>query len=338
MNQVYSAEVSLPIHSLMSSAPLVSVIITTYNRADKLKDAIESLFSQTHKNIQIIVADDGSTDQTEQLIKQYPTVEYYYKENGGQASGRNLGFKHVKGDLVATLDSDDIWYPTFLEKCVKKLASANFDFVFANWDQDAKGGESWNFLLKDPYLAPYNGDAEDGWVALSAKALRTVYLQACPSPSSSLVFKKTLITCGWREDLHIGDDWYMFLKTVLSQPCSAAYTLERLWNKRVDEINLYDGRKWSEILERLYVADLKIFMRDFDHLVSKKEKAILEQHYMAGLIELAKHKFVREFSFRKGFSLIKDSFSVDVAYTLAAIPRIFFKAFQRKLIKGQKGS
>ena len=67
----------------------------------------------------------------------------------------------------------------------------------------------------------------------------------------------------------------MFLKIVLSVPCKAAYTLERLWTKRVDEINLYDGRKWSEILERLYVADLEIFMKDFDHLLSKKEKLIL---------------------------------------------------------------
>ncbi|MET4082116.1 glycosyltransferase involved in cell wall biosynthesis [Pedobacter sp. UYP30] len=316
----------------MTPITLVSVIITTYNRADKLKDAIESLLAQTYKNIQIIVADDGSTDETKELVAQYPQVSYYYKENGGQASGRNLGFMHAKGNLIATLDSDDVWYPSFLEKCVEKLESDNFDFVFANWDQDEKGGESWNFLLKDPYLAPYNENAEDGWVTLNAKALRKVYLQACPSPSSSLVFKKSLITSQWREDLHIGDDWYMFLKIVLSQPSKAAYTLERLWNKRVDEINLYDGRKWSEILERLYVADLEIFIQDFEQLISEKEKAILERKHIEGLVELAKHKFVRERKFVNGYCLLRKSFLLNKRFTFSAIPRIFFKAFQRKIL------
>lgn len=322
----------------MTSTSLVSVIITTYNRVDKLEDAIESLLAQTYKNIQIIVADDGSTDDTKQLVSNYPTVEYHYKENGGQASGRNLGFRHAKGELIATLDSDDVWYPNFLEKCVQKLETDQLDFVFANWDQDAKWGEPWSFLSRDPYLTPYHKNAKDGWVTLGAEELRVIYLNACPSPSSSLVFKKSIITSEWREDLHIGDDWYMFLKIVLTQPTKAAYTLERLWHKRIDEINLYDGRKWSEILERLYVADLAIFIQDFDRLISKKEKSVLERKYMDGLIELAKHKFVRELSFSKGYALLRKSFSVNNSYTLAAIPSIFFKAFQRKLLKKQIGS
>lgn len=324
--------------SLVPSSPLVSVIITTYNRAGKLADAIESLLNQTYKNIQIIVADDGSIDHTKELVGRYPQAAYYYKENGGQASGRNLGFKHAKGALIATLDSDDIWYPDFLEKCVRKLESDNLDFVFSNWDQDTKYGNTWNFLLNDPYLSPYHKKTDDGWITLDGQALRTVYLQACPSPSSSLLVRKELLTCEWREDLNIGDDWYMFLKIVLSKPRNAAYTLERLWNKRVDEINLYDGRKWSEILERLYIADLEIFIKDFDKLINKHEKNILEQKYMDGLVELAKHKFVRELSFRQGYGLIRKSFYIDRSYTINAIPSLFFKAFQRKVLKKQIGS
>lgn len=322
----------------MTPTTLVSIIITTYNRADKLKDAIESLLAQTYKNIQIIVADDGSTDNTRQVVALYSTAEYYYKENGGQASGRNLGFKHAKGKLIATLDSDDIWYPEYLEKCVRKLESDSLDFVFTNWDQDTKHGNTWNFLLNDPYLSPYHKKANDNWVTLNGEELRKVYLQACPSPSSSLLIKKDLLTSEWREDLHIGDDWYMFLKIVLSKPRKAAYTLERLWNKRVDEINLYDGRKWSEILERLYIADLEIFINDFGPSISTSEKFVLEQKYMDGLVELAKHKFVREFNFRKGCSLLRKSFSIDHSYTMSAIPSLFFKAFQRKVIKKQIGS
>ena len=317
----------------MTSTPLVSVIITTYNRADKLKDAIESLLNQTYKNIEIIVADDGSTDKTKELVEQYPQIAYHYKENGGQASGRNLGFRHAKGDLIATLDSDDVWYPNFLEKCVQKIEGDGLDFVFANWNQEVKFGKPWNFLLNDPYLSPYHKKQEEGWVTLSSEDLRIVYLHSCPSPSSSLVVRRKTITNKWREDLRIGDDWYMFLKIVLSAPCKAAYTLDRLWNKRVDEINIYDGRKWSEVLERLYVADLEIFIKDFDHLISNEEKLILQQKYMSSLVELAKHRFVREFNFTNGYQLLHKSFSLNKAYTFSVIPRIFFNVFQRKIVK-----
>ncbi|MGY3052007.1 glycosyltransferase involved in cell wall biosynthesis [Pedobacter sp. UYEF25] len=317
----------------MTSTPLVSIIITTYNRADKLKDAIESLLNQTYTNIQIIVADDGSVDHTEQLVRHYPQVAYYYKENGGQASGRNLGFEHAEGDLIATLDSDDVWYPEFLEKCVQKLERDRLDFVFANWDQEVKFGETWDFLLNDPYLSLHHKNAVDGWVTLNSEDLRLVYLQSCPSPSSSLLVRKEIIASKWREDLRIGDDWYMFLKIVLTTPRKAAYTLERLWNKRVDEINLYDGRKWSEILERLYVSDLEIFIKDFDRLISKDEKLILQHKYMDSLVELAKHRLVREFNFSSGHHLLQKSFSMNKRYTISAIPKVFFNAFRRKISK-----
>jgi glycosyltransferase involved in cell wall biosynthesis len=310
---------------------LVTIIIPTYNRVTILPDAIESALNQTYANKQIIVIDDGSTDGTAELLKNYPNIEYYYKKNGGQASARNLGLKHAKGTIIASLDSDDIWYPEFLSKCVEKLESEQLDFVFANWDQDAKQGESWNFLLNDPFLKPYLKKELNLWVNLEYKETRDLYLNACPSPSSSVVLRKSSIVSGWDEEINIGDDWCMYLDMILSKERKIAFTMEKLWHKRIDDINIYDGRKWAEILEFLYIADLKRKMTRFQNKLTKSEFRILQERYMASLVELSKHNLIREFRVFTSLNLLGKSLAIDIPYTLKAIPNIFMKGLQNKI-------
>ncbi len=100
--------------------PLFSVIIPTYNRANFLKIAIDSVFNQTEKNYQLIIIDDGSTDNTKQLIKNYknPKLEYYYQKNKGPASARNYGISKTCGKFICFLDSDDRF-------CTHKLEATN---------------------------------------------------------------------------------------------------------------------------------------------------------------------------------------------------------------------
>jgi len=94
----------------------VSVIIPTYNRARYLVEAIESVFAQTYKNIEIIVVDDGSTDDTRQRLKPYQDrIEYVYVDNGGPAHARNVGMRKARGKYIAFLDSDDHYYPYKIE-------------------------------------------------------------------------------------------------------------------------------------------------------------------------------------------------------------------------------
>jgi glycosyltransferase involved in cell wall biosynthesis len=92
--------------------PLVSVIIPTYNSADFLMEAIESVLDQTWGDFEIIVVDDGSTDGTSERVRRYDDkVRYFYKKNGGPSSARNMGVKQARGGYVAFLDSDDVWEP-----------------------------------------------------------------------------------------------------------------------------------------------------------------------------------------------------------------------------------
>lgn len=96
--------------------PLISVIIPTYNRAKYLKFAIQSVLDQTVKDHEIIVVDDGSTDDTGEMLRAYPKVQAVFQENQGVIVARNKGMHLAKGEFVAFLDSDDLWFRDKLER------------------------------------------------------------------------------------------------------------------------------------------------------------------------------------------------------------------------------
>ncbi len=94
----------------MKQSPLVSVILPTYNRAWTLKDAIDSVLGQDHPNIELIVIDDGSTDDTKKLLLSYKDkIMVLTQKNAGVSAARNAGIKKSKGEFIALLDSDDAW-------------------------------------------------------------------------------------------------------------------------------------------------------------------------------------------------------------------------------------
>ena len=101
----------------------VSVIIPTYNRSRLVKDTISSVLAQTAADLEVIVVDDGSTDDTRSVVESLndERVIYFYKANGGPASARNLGLSKAKGEYVAFLDHDDLWPANFLEVMVSHL-------------------------------------------------------------------------------------------------------------------------------------------------------------------------------------------------------------------------
>ncbi len=96
-------------------SPSVSVVIPAYNQAGYLAECIQSVLAQTYTDYEIIVVDDGSTDNTPNIVKSFShAVRYVRQENQGLAGARNTGIREARGKYVALLDSDDAWLPTFL--------------------------------------------------------------------------------------------------------------------------------------------------------------------------------------------------------------------------------
>lgn len=120
--------------SLMSS--VVSIILPTYNRANFLPAAFESIVNQDHTDWQLIIIDDGSTDDTEFVVKKFAAsihqpVIYQWQPNAGAGAARNAAIPHVSGDFVAFFDSDDCWLPHHLTDCCTALQmNPEIDWVF----------------------------------------------------------------------------------------------------------------------------------------------------------------------------------------------------------------
>jgi len=98
-------------------APLVSVIIPTYNRAAYLQKALQSVKEQTYQTLEIIIIDDGSVDDTRKMLENYGgELHYFYQENRGISGARNAGIRRAHGEYIAFLDSDDFWLPDKTEQ------------------------------------------------------------------------------------------------------------------------------------------------------------------------------------------------------------------------------
>ena len=112
---------------------MLSLIIPVYNVENYLKECLDSVINQTLKDIEIICIDDGSTDNSQNILNEYlkkdQRIKIITKENGGQASARNLGIKQAQGDYIAFIDSDDFIEPTMLEKLYTKSKKNNLDIA-----------------------------------------------------------------------------------------------------------------------------------------------------------------------------------------------------------------
>lgn len=142
------------------SRPRVSIILPTYNRAHSISKAIYSILEQTFTDFELIIVDDGSSDQTKNIVKAFTDPRVSYIEHGhnkGVSAARNTGISLAKGNFIAFQDSDDKWYPTKLEKQIKTFsqASPKLGVVYVSTLKIYQHNE---ILLPDPKLKPKSGN------------------------------------------------------------------------------------------------------------------------------------------------------------------------------------
>nr|WP_314897221.1 glycosyltransferase family A protein [uncultured Flavobacterium sp.] len=117
--------------------PKVSIIVPCYNQAQYLDEALQSLYDQTYTNWECIIVNDGSPDNTEEIVQKWEAKDsrftYLYKENGGVSSARNLGIENAKGKFIVTLDADDKYEASFIEKALTVLVNNTEIGIVSSW-------------------------------------------------------------------------------------------------------------------------------------------------------------------------------------------------------------
>jgi glycosyltransferase involved in cell wall biosynthesis len=136
--------------------PKVSVVIPTFNAAEYLSEALESVLSKTYKDFEIIVVDDGSTDNTAEVVTSFKNrckINYIYQKNsGGPSMPRNVGIEAAKSRYIVLFDSDDILMPDFLASCKKLLDKRpELGLVFTNFSKCNENGHITQKSVLDSY-------------------------------------------------------------------------------------------------------------------------------------------------------------------------------------------
>ncbi len=210
--------------------PLVSVIIPTYNRGYCVFKSIDSVLNQTYTNTQIILIDDGSTDDTSQKVKLYiPRIEYYYQVNQGQGAARNLGLMYAQGEFIATLDSDDYWHPEFLESHINHMVENDLVLSFSNYSvYNSEFGRMSQIDRMQPF---FDADNPDKWCVIDGREFRKLVVPGVIIPSSGVVKHRRVMGIGWDPAAKIADDWILQLDIAIQDNLKMGYTFLKNWEK-----------------------------------------------------------------------------------------------------------
>ncbi len=184
--------------------PTISIILPTYNREHLLGRSIQSVLNQTYRDFELIIVDDGSTDNTEKLVRSFKkeTINYIkHRENRGPATARNTGIKSASGEYIAFQDSDDEWLPEKLEKqmMVFKASPPDVGVVYTGFFQFIN--------TRKRYIPPTKVVQKDGYIF--ANLMKDCFV----STQTTLVKRDCFIVTGmFDERFTPSEDWELFLR------------------------------------------------------------------------------------------------------------------------------
>lgn len=223
----------------------ISVIIPTFNRVDRVSRAINSVLSQHFPVSEIILVDDGSTDQTASLIKHtFPQIRYFFQENAGVSAARNLGVRQSRQQWVAFLDDDDEWLPHKLSDQINALQQSKTRLCHTE-ERWIRRGVRVNQMKKH--------QKSGGWIFEKC-------LPLCAMSPSSILMDKTLFDeVGlFREDLPACEDYDMWLKICARYP--VAYVERECLIKYGGHDDQLSSKHWG--MDRFRIDALSNILRE----------------------------------------------------------------------------
>jgi glycosyltransferase involved in cell wall biosynthesis len=214
----------------LKDQPLVSVVVASYNMGAYLPLAVSSILSSTYANIEVIVIDDGSSDDTAERIKPClvdPRVNYVRQENQGQPKAKNKGLRIAKGEFIAFCDADDLWEPSKLERQMPRFANPNVGVVYSEVSFIDDAGTPYE---KPPVYRRYIGEVTDQLLLKNFVPFGTAVIRR------QCVEKNGLFD----EQFRMGIDWDLWLR----------YSLEWEFDYIPDRTYIY--REWSGQMSNNY--------------------------------------------------------------------------------------
>ncbi len=260
--------------------PQVTVIIPTFNMAHYLGECISSVTRQSVGNMEVIVIDDGSTDNTNEIVSSFGNrVSYFYQSNRGESAARNMGIKISSGEYLAFLDADDIWLPEKIEKQIAVLnRNPNIGMVACGY---TVVNETGRILYAN---APRNyNNRETLRNALSIA-------QIIPGSASGVLIRRECfgrLGC-FDEEIKIGPDWDMWLRI------SSSYEIYFIEETLVT-IRRTSGKPEfrNPLKEEFYVG--RVIEKNVKR--SKKNRAYAALYHRLGQNELAAHRMKESMSY-----------------------------------------
>jgi glycosyltransferase involved in cell wall biosynthesis len=189
---------------------LISVVMPCYNAAPFVEEAIESVLQQSYPHVELIIVDDGSSDESVQTIASVAArnpdrITVLHQTNSGPYAARNHGLSHARGNFVAFLDADDTWHPDALSQLHAAMTETLADVAYCGWQNVGEAA-----VNMQPHIPPDYAESD-------AAAL---FLQSCPWPINSVLLRRNLIDAlrGFSERLPTAMDYDLWFRLLSTQP------------------------------------------------------------------------------------------------------------------------
>lgn len=285
----------------------ISVLMPTYNCAEYIFDAIKSILNQTYKNFEFLIIDDGSTDNTKEIVLRFndPRIKYIQKEHTGFADSLNYGLKIAKYDLIARMDADDISLPNRFEAQLS-FYNDNSDYKIISCWYGIFSNNRLKYIVKTPTRYP------------DIKVKLLLHSTICHAPA--LFEKKTVIEAGGYKDIVFEDYelWLRLVDKVKFTNIPEVFYLQRYRKDSLSRDNIIQKYKIHYNIQEDYYKDLGYFFG-----IKEKEEMVYRgwREYFYG------NKNKARFYWKSSKNCFED-YRLFIAYIISFLPDFLFVPFK----------
>lgn len=258
----------------------VSVVIPAYNSSAWIAQTLESVLAQDYHNFEVIVIDDGSTDDTCEVVQRYPVVRLVRKENGGTATARNRGIQEATGEYVAFVDADDLWLPEKLSRQMRVIETFAVEWVYSDAYAFNHSTGKRLYRFGDVHRGLYRGDV-----------LVKLFIDCFIPSATPVIHRKVFEQVGlFNESSEVKnrEDWEMWLRIARFYP--VAYVDEPLAHYRVHATSKTGANDPLSTLDEQIVVINNLMNIEPERLASFRGKAFAHAHRTAAGILISQGK------------------------------------------------